>query len=55
MTATAVADTAAVDPHRYLVLGTVTLATMLFAMTVTICCRKCRARCQQHRIKSLGR
>lgn len=36
MTATAVADTAAVDPHRYLVLGTVTLATMLFAMTVTI-------------------
>lgn len=34
MTVTAVADGA--EPHRYLVLGTVTLATMLFAMTVTI-------------------
>jgi len=36
MTATAVADTDLADPRRYLVLGTVTLATMLFAMTVTI-------------------
>ncbi len=35
MTAVAATDAAA-DPRRYLVLGIVTLATMLFAMTVTI-------------------
>ena len=36
MTDAAVADVEVADPRRYLVLGTVTLATMLFAMTVTI-------------------
>jgi hypothetical protein len=32
MTVTPTTDIAAVDPHRFLVLGTVTLATMLFAV-----------------------